>query len=88
MTFSRQSRSSAGASAVGRPLPHDLSALSQEELELERAARDRRLTPLFRRWPSLSEPELGELKRVHAERLRLARHVGLLRRRRRSSSPG
>lgn len=67
-------------------LPRDLSALTTDELRRERTARDRLLTPLFRRWPSLSEPELGELERVYAERQRLAKYLGRLRRSRRSSA--
>lgn len=66
---------------MGR-LPQDLSDFSTEELRRERTARDRRLTPLFRRWPLLDEGELGELKAVYAERQRLARYLGLRRRRR------
>ena len=57
-------------------LPEDLSELEPEAVELAARARDKRLAPLFRRWPSLSRPELSELKRLYNERLRLARHLG------------
>jgi hypothetical protein len=50
-------------------------------VERARVEQDRRLTALFRRWPRLSRRELGELRRLHDERIRLARHVGRLRRR-------
>lgn len=67
-------------------LPRDLSGLSTDELRRERTARDRRLTPLFRRWPALNDRELGELEVVYAERQRLARYLGLIRRRRSSTA--
>jgi hypothetical protein len=67
---------------VGGRLPEDLSTLSTGEIRRERTVRDRRLTPLFRRWPSLSEREMLELRRVYAERQLLARYLGILRRRR------
>jgi hypothetical protein len=57
-------------------LPGNLSALDHEELLEERAARDEKLRPLFRRWPSLSNTEMKELRRVYAERLRIARWLG------------
>jgi hypothetical protein len=63
----------------------DLSTLSVEELQRARVEQDRRLTPLFRRWPALSARELGELEVVYEERQRLARYLGWLRLRRRSS---
>jgi hypothetical protein len=40
------------------------------------------LTPLFRRWPALSQLELRELRRLYAERIRIAKHLGSLRARR------
>ena len=61
-------------------LPEDLSELDNSELEKERDARDRRVARLMRRWPELSRPEMRELRRAYAERLRLARYVGRLRR--------
>jgi hypothetical protein len=57
-------------------LPEDLSELDPRALERATNARDRRLSPLFRRWPSLSGLELSELKRLYNERLRLARYLG------------
>ena len=57
-------------------LPEDLSQLDKGALERATNARDRRLSPLFRRWPSLSRLEMSELKRLYNERLRLARYVG------------
>ena len=57
-------------------LPEDLSELEREALERATNARDRRVSRLFRRWPSLSGHELSELKRLYNERLRLARHFG------------
>jgi hypothetical protein len=62
-------------------LPENLSALSDERLREERNARDERLRPLFRRWPSLSKFEMRELRRVYNERVRLARRIGRTRRR-------
>lgn len=57
-------------------LPEDLSQLDLGTLEHATNARDQRLSPLFRRWPSLSGRERSELKRLYNERLRLARHLG------------
>jgi hypothetical protein len=62
-------------------LPENLAALSDERLREERNARDERLRPLFRRWPSLSKFEMRELRRVYGERVRLARWIGRTRRR-------
>ena len=36
---------------------------------------------IFRRWPALNKIELNEIRRLHDERQRLARYVGMLRRR-------
>jgi hypothetical protein len=66
---------------MAETLPEDLSALSAQELASARAATDARLTPLFRRWPALNRKEHRELRQLHDERLRLARYLGLLRRR-------
>ena len=57
-------------------LPEDLSQLDTGALERATNARDNRLSPLFRRWPSLSRLEMSELKRLYNERVRLARYVG------------
>jgi hypothetical protein len=62
-------------------LPENLSALDDELILEERDARDEKLRPLFRRWPSLNKTELRELRRVYAERVRLARWIGRRRRR-------
>jgi hypothetical protein len=61
-------------------LPRDLSALTQEGLRDARSARDERLSVLFRRWPSLSKIERKEIRRLHDERLRLAKYIGMRRR--------
>jgi hypothetical protein len=63
------------ASAV-KELPPDLGRLDADELVVQRKVRDDRLTPLFRRWPTLGRQELHELRRLYAERLRIARFVG------------
>jgi hypothetical protein len=57
-------------------IPEDLSELEPAALERAADARDERLSPLFRRWPSLSGIELSELKRLYNERLRLAKYLG------------
>jgi hypothetical protein len=63
-------------------LPENLSPLGDEELLEARDARDAKLRPLFRRWPSLSRHELVELRRVYGERVRLAKWIGGTRRKR------
>ena len=65
-----------------KELPPDLGLLDADELDLQRDARDGRLAPLFRRWPKLAGHELQELRRLYAERLRIARYVGERRRKR------
>ena len=57
-------------------LPTDLSGRKQEGLERAKNELDRRLAPLFRRWPQLSKLELAELHCLYDERRRLARHSG------------
>lgn len=57
-------------------LPEDLSELGRAALERATTACDDKLSPLFRRWPSLSRTEDSELKRLYNERLRLARFAG------------
>jgi hypothetical protein len=59
--------------------------MEADELARQRAVRDERLTPLFRRWPALTRPELRELKTLHVERLRIAKYFGRLRARRAAS---
>jgi hypothetical protein len=61
---------------MAKALPRDLSALEPESLEEARKERDDRLTPLFRRWPALSQLELHELRRLYDERIRIAKHLG------------
>jgi hypothetical protein len=63
-------------------LPENLSALDDAALLRQRALRDEMLHPLFRRWPSLSQTEARELRRVYDERVRLAKWIGRARRRR------
>lgn len=67
-----------------KELPEDLTALEPEELTREGRLRDEVLAPLFRRWPALDGIELGQLRDVYADRVRIARHLGRLRPRRRS----
>lgn len=63
-------------------LPQKLSALSPERMGQVADARDARISALFGRWPSLSEAEARELKKLYNERLRVARSLGAIRRRR------
>jgi hypothetical protein len=63
-------------------LPENLSSIGDEELLEACDARDEKLRPLFRRWPSLSRPEMVELRRVYNERVRLAKWIGRARRKR------
>jgi hypothetical protein len=59
-----------------KQLPQDLGSLDDDQLVLQASARDERLAPLFRRWPRLARAELSELRRLYAERVRLARYIG------------
>jgi hypothetical protein len=61
-------------------LPKNLSALDDTQLRDARQDRDERMSLLFRSWPSLSKPEMQELRKLNDERQRLARHVGIRRR--------
>jgi hypothetical protein len=74
MFGARSSRYSQDVAGVEQ-LPEDLSDLDSRALEQATDVRDQRLSPLFRRWPSLSGLELSELKRLYSERLRLARYL-------------
>lgn len=65
-----------GTAPVIKHLPKNLLLLDHEELREARDDRDERMTLLFRRWPSLSQIELRELRKLSDERQRLARHVG------------
>jgi hypothetical protein len=59
-----------------KELPDDLALVGRAQLAEQRAIRDAKLTPLFRRWPALSRFELAELRRMYTERLRIARYLG------------
>jgi hypothetical protein len=72
-----------GKNRLVRQLPDDLAVMAETELSEHAAVRDAKLAPLFRRWPALSRSELGQLRQIYAERLKIARYLG--RRRRRSS---
>jgi hypothetical protein len=63
-------------------LPKTVSGLDREGLRCASDTREERLTVLFRRWPSLTKIEMKEIRRLHDERLRLARYIGMLRERR------
>lgn len=63
-----------------KELPDDLAQMEAGDLAQQGAVRDERLEPLFRRWPKLSRVEMGKLKALYGERLRIARHLGSLRR--------
>lgn len=67
------------AAQVIAHLPRNLSVLDDTELGKARLDRDERMSLLFRSWPSLSDIELRELRRLNDERQRLARHLGTLR---------
>lgn len=69
-----------GCAKVIENLPRNLQLLDDGDLLAARHDRDERMSVLFRAWPSLSNLELRELKRLSDERQRLARHVGILRR--------
>lgn len=58
----------------------NLSTLDDTELGKARHDRDERMSLLFHCWPSLSDIEVRELRKLNDERQRLARHVGILRR--------
>ena len=62
-----------------KELPDDLAAVPEDELALQRAGRDDLLTRLFRRWPKLSRGEQGELRKVYAECVRIAKFRGRVR---------
>ena len=71
-----------------KKLPKNVSMLDREGLRRARDTRDERLSVLFRHWPSLNKIELKEIRRLHDERQRLARYVGMLRQRQRAASGG
>jgi IS5 family transposase len=57
-------------------VPSSSQELNAEALERAVTAREKRLSPLFRKWPALSRIELAELKRLYNERLLIARYLG------------
>ena len=59
-----------------KELPDDLKAMAPSELSEQRALRDAKIAPLFRRWPDLSRFELRQLRQIYAERLRIAKYLG------------
>ena len=59
-----------------KELPDDLAAVGDAELSEQRAIRDDKLAPLFKRWPALSRREDGRLRRMYEERLRIAKYLG------------
>jgi hypothetical protein len=73
---------------VSERLPDDLSTLDAPAIAKERIERDRRLTQLFRRWGKFDRREARELRHVHDERVRLARYIGLRRRKPPNDRPG
>jgi hypothetical protein len=68
-------------------LPANLSTLDREQLQDARARRDARMTTLFSGWSSLTKAEMRELRHLSDERIRLARHVGIVRGLRRLRAP-
>jgi hypothetical protein len=70
---------SAGTAAAVKELPDDLAVMGPAELSKQCALRDDTLATLFPRWPALDGRELRQLRATYAERLRIARHVGILR---------
>jgi hypothetical protein len=71
-----------------KKLPKNVAVLDREGLRRARDTRDERLSVLFRRWPSLTKIEMNEIRRLHDERQRLARYVGMQRQRQRAESGG
>jgi hypothetical protein len=63
---------------VIRSLPANLSTLDRAQLRDARDHRDARMTILFRGWSSLTKTEMRELRHLSDERVRLARHVGIV----------
>jgi hypothetical protein len=59
-------------------LPRNLSTLDAAQLERARSDRDERMSILFRRWPTVNNAEMRELRKLSHDRQRLARHVGTL----------
>ena len=64
-----------------KDLPDDLAAMETDDLTQQVTVRDELLAPLFRRWPGLNRVEMRKLKTLYAERVRIAKYLGKLRRR-------
>ena len=58
-----------------KALPDDLAVMGAAELSEQRALRDDEFAPLVRRWPALNRLEHRQLRRMHTERLRIARFL-------------
>ena len=63
-----------------KDLPDDLAAMETDDLTEQVTVRDELLAPLFRRWPRLNRVEMRKLKILYAERVRIAKYLGRLRR--------
>ena len=61
-----------------KSLPAKLSTLDRQQLREASDHRDARMTILFRAWSSLTKTELRELRHLNDERVRLARHAGVV----------
>jgi hypothetical protein len=70
-----------------KELPDDLASMETDDLVEQGVVRDELLAPLFRRWPRVSQIELRRLRSLHAERVRIARHLGSLEGLRRTEPP-
>jgi hypothetical protein len=68
-----------------KELPDDLTAMEADDLVHQGSLRDELLAPLFRRWPRLTQLEMGQLRALYAERVRIAKYLGRFRARRRSA---
>ena len=82
-TFVQSEQARGTPSGMISELPQNLSALTPERMSHAAGVRDKRISALFKRWPTLSKVETSELKRLYNERLRLAKSVGTMRRHRR-----
>jgi len=78
----RLTRLCGGQDHLVKELPDELAAMPVTELSHQRAVRDDKIAPLFQRWPALSRIELRQLRQLYAERLRIAKYLGSLQRRR------
>jgi hypothetical protein len=62
--------------SAAEQLSNKISELDPDALEHAAIAREKRLSPLFRRWPALSGVELAELMRLYNERVLIAKYLG------------